>query len=96
MRSTDVVDTGRGQILLGVGLSFGIVPNVDLAFAILGLGLADLEILSDFDWTLTDVEVVVGGYVRRTLPVVVAWLGFGKLVLVAAHSNPAVTVVANF
>ena len=83
MRSVDVVDKGRGAILLGVGLSFATVPIVDLVFATLGLGFAVFELLSAFAWTLTVVEVVVGGDGRGTLPRVVAMLCFAKLVLVA-------------
>ena len=61
LRSADVVDKGRDAILLGVGLSFAIVPIVEFAFTTLGLGGAVLEVLSPFAWTLTVVEVVVGG-----------------------------------
>ena len=59
MRSVDFVNKGRGTILLGVGLSFAAVPIVDLALSTLGLGLAGLEVLSAFAWTLMVVEVVV-------------------------------------
>ena len=86
-----MVDKGRGVILLGVGLSFATVPIVDLAFAILGFGLAELELLSAFAWTLTVVDVVVGVDLRGTLPSVVVVFGFAKLVLVAATNNPGVT-----
>ena len=66
LRSVDVVYKGRGVILLGVGLSFASLPSVVLAFATLGLGFAELEVLDAFAWTLT-VVVVVGGEVRGTL-----------------------------
>ena len=59
LRSADLVDKGRGAILLSVGLSFVIVPTVDLAIATLGIGLDELDVLSAFAWTLTVVEVVV-------------------------------------
>ena len=72
------------------------MPNVGLAFTTLGLGLAELAVLSAFAWTLTVVEVVVGGDGGGTLQGVVAGLGFAKLVLVAANSNPGVTEVATF
>ena len=58
------------------------MPNVGLAFTTLGLGLAELAVLSAFAWTLTVVEVVVGGDGGGTLQGVVAGLGFAKLVLV--------------
>ena len=96
MRSVDVVDKGRGAILLGVGLSFAIVPIVDFAFTTLEFGLAELVVASAFAWTLTAIEVVVGGDVRGALPGVVAVLGFAKLVLVAGTNNLGVTEVATF
>ena len=76
MRSVDVVDKGRGVMRLGVGLSFASLPVVALAFATLGLGFAELEVLGAFAGTLTVVDVVVGGEGRGTLPGVVAVLGF--------------------
>ena len=96
MRSADVVDKGRGAILLGVGLSFVTVPNVALAFTTLGPGLIELVVLSAFAWTLTVFDVLIGGEVRGTLAGVVAVLGFAKLALVAAINNPGVTEVATF
>ena len=60
LRSVDVVDKGRGIILLGVGLSFASLPVVALAFATPGLGFAELEVLAAFAGTLTVVDVVVG------------------------------------
>ena len=65
LRSADVVDKGRGVILLGVGLSFASLPVVTLAFATSGLGFAELEVLDAFACALT-VVVVVGGEVRGT------------------------------
>ena len=76
MRSVEVVDKGRGVILLGVGLSFASLPNVVLAFATLGLGFAELEVLAAFAGTLTVVDVVVGKERRGTPLGVVAVLGF--------------------
>ena len=77
MRSADVVDKGRGVILLGVGLFFASLPNVALAFSTLGLGFAELEVLAAFAWTLTVVVVVIVVVeVRGTLLSVVAVLGF--------------------
>ena len=73
-RSVDVVDKGRGVILLGVGLSFASLPVVALGFATLGLGFAELEVLDAFAAAV--VEVVVGGEVRGTPLGVVAVLGF--------------------
>ena len=88
LRSVDVVDKGRGIILLGVGLSFASLPIVALAIATVGLGFAELEVLDAFAGALT-VVVVVGGEVRGTLLSVVA-------VLVMAISNPGFTEVATF
>ena len=76
MRSVDVVDKGRGIILLGVGLPFASLPVVALAFATPGLGFAELEELDGFAETLTVVDVVIGGEVRGALFSVVAVLGF--------------------
>ena len=76
MRSVDVVDKGRGVILLGVDLSFASLPVVALAFATLGLGFAELEVLVVLAEALTVVDVVVGGEVRGTPLGVVAVLGF--------------------
>ena len=42
LRRLEVFDNGRGAILLGVGVSFAIVPIVDFAFTTLALGLAEL------------------------------------------------------
>ena len=67
LRSADVVDKGRGVILLGVGLSFASLPVEALAFATPGLGFAELEELDAFAETLTVVNVVVGGEVRGAL-----------------------------
>ena len=94
-RSVDVVDKGRVVILLGVGLSFAYLPNLALAFATLGLGFAELEVLDAFAWTLT-VVVVVGGEVRGTLLVVVAVLDFAYLAFVVAISNPGFTEIVTF
>ena len=96
MRSVDVVDKGKGVILLGVGLSFATLPIVDSVFATLGLDFPELKVLDAFAWTLTVFDVLVGGEVRGTLPGVVAVLGFAKLALVAAINNPGVTEVATF
>ena len=96
MRSADVVDKGRGAILLGVGLSFAALPIVALAFATLGLGFAELALLGSFAWTCTVFGVVVGAEVRGTLPDVVAVLGFAKLVLVVATNKPVFAEVATF
>ena len=96
MRNVDVVDKGRGVILLGVGLSFATLPIVDLPFGTLGLGFAELAVLGAFPWTLTVFDVVVGGEVRGTLPGVVAVVGFAKLAVVAATNNPGITGVATF
>ena len=67
------------------------MPIVDLVFATLALGFAELDVLSAFAWTLVVIEVVAGGNVRGALPGVVVVLGFAKLVLVAATNNPGVT-----
>lgn len=94
-RCAHVVDKARGKILLrGVVLSLADVPIVNLAFATHAFGLAEGDVLSAFADPLTVVEVVVGGDIRRTLPGVVAGLGFAKLVLVAATNNTGVTEVA--
>ena len=76
MRSVDVVDKGRGIILLGVGLPLASLPVTGLASATLGLGFAELAELDAFAETLTVVDVVVGGEVRGTPLGVVAVLGF--------------------
>ena len=76
MRSVDVVDKGRGMILLGVGLSFACLPVIGLAFATPRLGFAELAVLDAFAETLSVVDVVVGGEVRGTPLGVVAVLGF--------------------
>ena len=76
MRSVDVVDKGRGVILLGVGLSFASLPVVAFEFATLGLGFAELDVLDAFAAVLTVVDGVVGGEVRGTPLGVVAVLGF--------------------
>ena len=89
MRSADVVDKGRGIILLGVGLFFASLPVIVLAFATPGLGFAELEELDAFAETLTVVDVVIGGEVRGTL-------GFAELVLVVATSDPGFTEVVTF
>ena len=89
MRSVDVVDKGKGVILLGVGLSFATVPIADLAFATLGLGSAVLDVLSAFAWTLTLVEVVVAGEVRSALPGMVVVLG-----LIISRSLPLPAIPA--
>ena len=92
MRTAEVVYKSRSTILLlGVGLSFATVPIPVLAFATLGLGLAELDVLSAFAWALTVVDVVVVGDIRGTSQGVVAVLYFVKLVLVTANSNPCVT-----
>ena len=96
MRSVDVVDKGRGVILLGVGLSFASLPTVALAFATLGLGFAEPEVLDAFAGTLAVVVVVVGGEVRGAFLGVIAVLGFAELVLVVATSNPGFTKLATF
>ena len=61
LRRVDIVDKGRGIILLGVGLPFASLPVTGLAFATLGLSFAELEELDAFAETLTVVDVVVGG-----------------------------------
>ena len=96
LRSVDVVDKGRGVILLGVGWSFASLPTVALAFPTLGLGFAELELLDAFAVALTVVTVVVGGEVRGTLLDVVAVLDFVELVLVAATNNPGFAEAATF
>ena len=93
MRSVDVIDKDWGIILLGVGLSFATVPIVDFEFATRGLGFAERDILGAFAGTRTVVDVVVRGEVRGTLPGVLAVLGFSKIVVVDATSNPGVTEV---
>ena len=65
MRSVDVVDKGRGIILLGVGLSFASLPVVALAFATPELGFAELEELDAFAWALSVVDVLGGKYEVR-------------------------------
>ena len=69
---------------------------VALGFATIGLGFAELELLSAFAATLTVVDVVVGGEVRGTLPGVRAVLGFAKLMLGGTTSNPGFTEVGTF
>ena len=83
LRKADVVDKGRGRILLlGVGLSFTTVPIVDLAFATLGVVFAELDVMNAFAWRDV-VEADLGGDIRATLPGLVAGLGLMKLVLVS-------------
>ena len=77
MRSVDIVDKGRGLILLGVGLSFASLPVVALAFATPGLGFAELAVLDAVAGAFTVVVAfVVGGEIRGTPFSVVAVLGF--------------------
>ena len=83
-------------MLLAVGMSFDSLPVVALGFATLGFGFAELVVQGAFAGTLTVVDVVVGGEERGTLRGVVALLGFAKLVLVVAISNPGVAAVATF
>ena len=75
MRSVDVVDKGRGVILVGVGLSFASLPVAAFGFATQGLGFAELNVLDAFTAVLAVVDVVVGGEVRGTPLGVVAVLG---------------------
>ena len=76
LRSVDVVDKGRGVILLGVGLPFACLPVVAFVFATLGLGFAEPDVLDAFAAVLTVVDVVVGEEVRGTPLGVVAVLSF--------------------
>ena len=77
LRSADVVDKGRGVILLGVGLSFASLPVVALACATPGLGFAELAVLDAVAGAFTVVVAfVVGGEIRGMLCSVVAVLGF--------------------
>ena len=75
-------------------MSFPCLPIVDLAFATLGHGFSELDVLGAFAVTFTVVAVVVGGEVRVTLPGMVAVLSFARLVLVVAISNLGVKVAA--
>ena len=62
------------------------MPDVEVSFATLGLGFADLEVIA-FAEVLAVLELITGGEVRETFATAV-----GTLALVAFTNNPVCVV----